>query len=148
MSCSTIRVRSFPHCTIRRKNCSIKCICWDTSPSRPARNVNMVNKLFSAIVRDSLNMTGFCPLFELCACGLWELYIGTLSPVSIFKTLLADTPRASNSSVSKSHRTRFLLFPRYGFELLYSRVENMQYTHSFARIDDCGSTSSSLLQQK
>jgi len=107
----------------------------------------MVNRLFNAVISGSLRMTDFCPLLEPCACGLCELNMGTFSPVSLSRRSLLDTPRASRSSVSRSRRTRLRLFPRYGFELLYSKVENMQYTHNFAKIDDCGSTSSSLLRK-
>jgi len=142
-----MRVLSFSHCTMSRRNWSIKCVCWETSPSRPARKENTVNKLFSAVISGSLRTTtDFCPLLEPCACGLCEPNMETLSPVSFSRKSLLDTPSASSSSASKSHRARFRLLPRYGFELLYSRVENMQYTHNFARMDDCGSTSSSLLQ--
>lgn len=142
-----MRVLSFPHCTVSRRNWSMKCVCWDTSPSLPARKANIVNRLFSAVMSGSLRRN-FFSLLVPCACGLCELNIGTFSPVSFSrKSLFADTPCASNSSVSRSCRMRFRLFPRYGFELLYSRVENIQYTHSFARIEDCGSTSSSLLQR-
>lgn len=140
-----MRVLSFPHCTMSRRNWRMKWVCWDTSPSLPARKANMVNRLFNAVISGSLRTTDFCPLLEPCVCGLCELNMGTLSPVSFSRRSLLDTPSASKSSVSRSRRTRLRLFPRYGFELLYSKIENMQYTHNFARMDDCGSTSSSLL---
>lgn len=127
----------------------MKCVCWETSPSLPARKVKVRKSPSRAVSNGSRSTIDLWPFVGPWAWGEFVPNIGFESPDSFSRRILFAGPhRVSSSSASRSPRVRFLLPLRGGVELLYSRVESIQYTQSFASSDDCGSTSSSLLQYK